>query len=193
MLDEIRKYARTSWIPIILDDSLNYIENILKDKKVNRILEIGTAIGYSSICFSKFLEEDGKIDTIEIDKQRIMVAKTNFDMMGVTDKVNVIEGDALKVLNKLNDKYDFIFIDGPKSHYIEYLPICLKLLEKDGIIIADNVIYKGMVMGPKEVKHKQRTAVTKLREFIDVVKNDENLESELVNVGDGLMIIRRKK
>lgn len=193
MLDEIRKYARTSWIPIILDDSLNYIENILKDKKVNRILEIGTAIGYSSICFSKFLEEGGKIDTIEIDKQRIMVAKANFDMMGVADKVNVIEGDALKVLNKLDSKYDFIFIDGPKSHYIEYLPICLNLLSENGIIIADNVIYKGMVMGPKEVKHKQRTAVTKLREFIDVVKNDENLESELVNVGDGLMIIRRKK
>lgn len=192
MLDEIRQYARTSWIPIILDDSLSYIENILKDKKVNRILEIGTAIGYSSICFSKFLEEDGKIDTIEIDKQRIMVAKANFDMMGVTDKVNVIEGDALKVLPKLTEKYDFIFIDGPKSHYIEYLPICLKLLEDDGIIIADNVIYKGMVTGPKEVKHKQRTAVTRLREFIATVKNDESLESELVNVGDGLMVIKKK-
>jgi len=193
MLDEIRQYARTSWIPIILDDSLAYIENILKDKKINRILEIGTAIGYSSICFSKFLEEGGKIDTIEIDKQRIMVAKANFDMIGVTDKINVIEGDALKVLPKLTEKYDFIFIDGPKSHYIEYLPICLNLLSEDGIIIADNVIYKGMVTGPKEVKHKQRTAVTRLREFIDVVRNDESLEDELVEVGDGLMIIRRKK
>ena len=194
MLDEIRQYARQSWIPIILDDSLDYIENnILKGKKIDRILEIGTAIGYSSICFSKFLTKSGKIDTIEIDKQRIMVAHANIDMMGVNDKINIIEGDALKVLSKLDNKYDFIFIDGPKSHYIEYLPICLNLLSDEGVIIADNVIYKGMVTGPEKVKHKQRTAVTKLREFIEVVKNDETLESELVNVGDGLMIIRRKK
>jgi len=193
MLDEIRKYARQSWIPIILDDSLAYIENnILKGKKLNRILEIGTAIGYSSICFSKFLGGNGEIDTIEIDKQRIMVAKTNIDMMGLNDKINIIEGDALKVLSKLNNKYDFIFIDGPKSHYVEYLPICLKLLDKDGIIIADNVIYKGMVTGPEKVKHKQRTAVMRLREFIDIVRNDETLDSELVDVGDGLLIIKQR-
>lgn len=192
MLDEIRKYARESWIPIILDDSLEFIENnILKGKKLNRILEIGTAIGYSSICFSKFLSEDGVIDTIEIDKQRIMIAKTNIDMMELNDKINIFEGDALKVLSKLNNKYDFIFIDGPKSHYVEYLPICLKLLSDDGVIIADNVIYKGMVTGPEKVKHKQRTAVMKLREFISIVKNDESLESELIDVGDGVMVIRR--
>lgn len=193
MLDEIRKYARESWIPIILDDSLLYIENnILNGKKVNRILEIGTAIGYSAICFSKFLTDDGKIDTIEIDKQRIMVAKANIDMMGVNEKINIIEGDALGVLPSLECKYDFIFIDGPKSHYIEYLPICLELLSENGIIVADNVIYKGMVTGPEIVKHKQRTAVMRLREFIDVVRNDETLESKLLDVGDGLLIIRRK-
>lgn len=192
MLDEIRQYARESWIPVILDDSLEYIEkNILNGKKLNRILEIGTAIGYSAICFSKFLNEDGKIDTIEIDKQRIMLAKTNIDMMALNDKINIIEGDALNVLPELSNMYDFIFIDGPKSHYVEYLPICLKLLNTDGIIIADNVIYKGMVTGPKEVKHKQRTAVTRLREFIETVRNDENLISELVDVGDGLLVIRR--
>lgn len=193
MLDEIRKYARESWIPIILDDSLLYIENnILNGKKVNRILEIGTAIGYSAICFSKFLTDDGKIDTIEIDKQRIMIAKANIDMMEVNEKINIIEGDALGALPSLKCKYDFIFIDGPKSHYIEYLPICLELLSENGIIVADNVIYKGMVTGPEIVKHKQRTAVMRLREFIDVVRNDETLESELLDVGDGLLIIRRK-
>jgi len=194
MLNEIRQYARESWIPVILDDSLEYIENkILRGKKLNRILEIGTAIGYSSICFSKFLAENGVIDTIEIDKQRIMVAKANIDMMGLNDRINIIEGDALKVLSKLNDKYDFIFIDGPKSHYIEYLPICLNLLDENGIIIADNVIYKGMVTGPEKVKHKQRTAVMKLREFINVVRSNDELNSELLNVGDGLMIINKKK
>lgn len=192
MLDEIRQYARDSWVPVILDDSLDYIENkILSGKKINRILEIGTAIGYSGICFSKFLTDEGKIDTIEIDKKRIMIAKANMKMMNVEDKINIIEGDALKVISKLKEKYDFIFIDGPKSHYIEYLPICLNLLSDDGVIVADNVIYKGMVTG-NYTGHKQRTAVNKLREFITVVENDETLESELVKVGDGLMVIRKR-
>lgn len=192
MLDEMRLFARESWIPIILDDSLAYIEKVLSDKNIGNILEIGTAIGYSSICFSKFLNKEGKIDTIEIDKQRIMLAKANIAMYKLNDKINIIEGDAIKVLPKLNEKYDFIFIDGPKSHYIEYLPICLELLSEDGIIIADNVNYKGMVKGDKKVKHKQRTAVNKLREFIDEVKNNPKLNSDLVDVGDGILIITKK-
>ena len=192
MLEEMRLFARQSWIPVILDDSLEYIENLLSKKSVKNILEIGTAIGYSAICFSKFLMDDGKIDTIEIDKQRVMLAKANIDMYKLNDKVNIIEGDALTVLPKLNKKYDFIFIDGPKSHYIEYLPLCLKMLNDDGVIIADNVNYKGMVKGEEKVKHKQRTAVTRLREFIDKVKNDEGLNNELVDIGDGILVITKK-
>lgn len=192
MLEEMRLFARQSWIPIILDDSLEYIENMLSKKSVKSILEIGTAIGYSAICFSKFLTNDGKIDTIEIDKQRIMLAKANIDMYKLNDKINIIEGDALKVLPKLNKKYDFIFIDGPKSHYIEYLPMCLDMLNEDGVIIADNVNYKGMVKGEEKVKHKQRTAVIRLREFIDKVKNDKNLYSQLLDIGDGILVITKK-
>ncbi len=192
MLEEMRLFARQSWIPVILDDSLEYIENLLSKKSVKNILEIGTAIGYSAICFSKFLTDDGKIDTIEIDKQRIMLAKANIDMYKLNDKINIIEGDALTVLPKLNKKYDFIFIDGPKSHYIEYLPLCLKMLNDYGVIIADNVNYKGMVKGEEKVKHKQRTAVMRLREFIDKVKNDESLNSELVDIGDGILVITKK-
>lgn len=192
MLDEMRLFARESWIPVILDDSLAYIEDILSKKNIENILEIGTAIGYSAICFSKFLNENGKIDTIEIDKQRIMLAKANIEMYKLNDKINIIEGDAIKMLPRLTKKYDFIFIDGPKSHYIEYLPICLELLNDDGVIIADNVNYKGMVKGEEKVKHKQRTAVNRLREFIDVVKNDPKLNSDLVDVGDGILIITKK-
>lgn len=192
MLEEMRLFARQSWIPVILDDSLEYIENLLSKRCVKNILEIGTAIGYSAICFSKFLTDDGKIDTIEIDKQRIMLARANIDMYKLNNKINIIEGDALVVLPKLNKKYDFIFIDGPKSHYIEYLPMCLKMLNDDGVIIADNVNYKGMVKGEEKVKHKQRTAVTRLREFIDKVKNDKGLNSELVDIGDGILVITKK-
>ena len=140
---------------------------------------------------AKYLTENGKIDTLEIDHKAVLIAKANHKMLGVDKKINIIEGDALKLLPTLTEKYDVIFIDGPKSHYIEYLPYCLKLLNSDGIIVADNVIYKGMVLSDYN-EHKQRTAVTKLREFINKVEKDETLDSHLYDIGDGVMTIRRK-
>lgn len=190
MLEEMKQFAREAWIPVILDDSLEYVRGLLDSLKPLHILEIGTAIGYSSAIFSEYLQNGGKVDTVEIDKQRIMIARANHKMLNLSEKINIIEGDALKVLGELNGMYDFIFIDGPKSHYVEYLPYCKKLLSKNGVILADNVIYKGMVTGPEFVKHKQRTAVMRLREFIDAVRNDEELQSELLEIGDGLLVIR---
>jgi len=191
MLNEMKKYARYNWIPVILDDSLDLIKVILNYKKPKRILEIGTAIGYSSACFSEFLQSEGVIDTIELSHQMVLLAKANHEMLGLTKKINIIEGDALKVLPTLKNKYDVIFIDGPKSHYIEYLPTCLELLNDDGMIIADNVIYKGMVTGDYEA-HKQRTAVNKLREFITKVNEDKTLCASLLEVGDGVMLITKR-
>ena len=191
MLLEMKKYARYNWIPIILDDSLEFIKDILAKQKPKKILEIGTAIGYSSAIFSDYLEEGGKIDTLEISHKAVLLAKANHKMLGVEDKINIIEGDALELLPTINEKYDVIFIDGPKSHYIQYFPYCLDLLNENGTIIADNVIYKGMVLSDYN-EHKQRTAVTKLREFIEMVENDDTLDSHLYDIGDGVMVIRRK-
>ena len=193
MLEEMRQFAREAWIPVILDDSLEYVKTLLSSLKPFRILEIGTAIGYSSAIFSEYLEDGGSVDTIEIDKQRIMLARANHKMLKLEDKIHIIEGDALEVLPKLRERYDFIFIDGPKSHYIEYLPYCKRLLSEKGVMLADNVIYKGMVTGPEFVKHKQRTAVMRLREFIDTVQKDEELQSELLDIGDGLLVMRKKQ
>ena len=158
MLDEMKKYARYNWIPVVLDDTLELLKIILNVKKPKKILEIGTAIGYSAAQFSKYIGDDGKIDTIEIDNKMYLIAKANMKMLGLSDKVNIIKGDALKVIPTLTEKYDIIFIDGPKSHYIEYLPMCLNLLNDNGMIIADNVIYKGMVTSDYN-DHKKRTAV----------------------------------
>lgn len=191
MLLEMKKYARYNWIPIILDDSLDFLKDVLQKQKPKRILEIGTAIGYSSAIFSEYLSKGGKIDTLEISHKAVLIAKANHKMLGVEDKINIIEGDALELLPTLKEKYDVIFIDGPKSHYIQYLPYCLELLNENGTIIADNVIYKGMVLSDYN-EHKQRTAVTKLREFIEIVENDKSLDSHLYDIGDGIMIIRRK-
>ena len=191
MLLEMKKYARYNWIPIILDDSLEFIKDILVKQRPKKILEIGTAIGYSSAIFSEYLEDGGRIDTLEISHKAVLLAKANHKMLGVEDKINIIEGDALKLLPTISEKYDVIFIDGPKSHYIQYFPYCLNLLNKNGTIIADNVIYKGMVLSDYN-EHKQRTAVTKLREFIEMVENDDTLDSHLYDIGDGVMVIRRK-
>ena len=188
-LKEIEKYGRDNKIPILLDESLEYIENILKEKKPRRVLEIGTAIGFSALCFSKYLAEDGRIDTIEIESLRVEQAEANIEKVGVQDKIRVLEGDALDILPYLQEKYDIVFIDAAKGKYNEFFEHALRLTDKDSIIIADNVLYKGYVLSDYN-KHKQRTAVNKLRRFIDMVLNHPNLDAKLVEIGDGLIIAK---
>ncbi len=189
LLDEIEKYGRDNKIPILLDDSLEFVSNILKEIRPNRVLEIGTAIGFSSICFSKYLAEGGRIDTIEIEPLRVEQALENIKRVGVEEKIRVLEGDALDILPYLNEKYDVIFIDASKGKYVEFFGHALRLCKVGGYIIADNVLYKGMVMSDYN-RHKQRTAVNKLREFIDIVMENKNLDSSLHDIGDGLMICK---
>ena len=110
-LDKIKEKALEEHIPIIMDDTLSVIEKYLKNKKPKRILEIGTAVGYSAMCFSDFLDEDGIIDTIERDEERVKEAKINIEKVGVKEKINIYEGDAVEILPTLNEKYDAVFID----------------------------------------------------------------------------------
>lgn len=187
LLNEIEKYGRDNKIPILLDESLDFISNILKEIKPYRILEIGTAIGFSAINFSKYLVKGGRIDTIEIESLRVEQALENIKKVGVEHKIRVIEGDALDILPYLNEKYDVIFIDASKGKYIEFFEHALRLCKVGSYIIADNVLYKGMVMSDYN-KHKQRTAVNKLRNFIDIVMENERLESKLYEIGDGLTV-----
>ena len=192
LLKEIEDYGRSNKIPILLNDSLEYISNLLLQIKPRRILEIGTAIGFSAINFSKFLTDDGRIDTIEIECLRVEQALENIEKVGVSDKIRVIEGDALDILPYLNEMYDVIFIDAAKGKYNEFFEHALRLCKKGGYIIADNVLYKGMVIGDYN-KHKQRTAVNKLRIFIESVLNNNQLESRLLDIGDGLMVCKIKE
>ena len=187
LLKDIEKYGRDNKIPILLDESLDFITAKLDKIKPHRVLEIGTAIGFSAINFSKYLDEGGRIDTIEIESLRVEQALENIKMVGVEDKIRVMEGDALDILPYLNEKYDVIFIDASKGKYNEFFEHALRLVKVGGWIIADNVLYKGMVMSDYN-KHKQRTAVNKLRAFIDSVMSNERLESELFDIGDGLTV-----
>lgn len=189
-LAEIKKFGRDNKIPILLDDTLEYISDILNRVKPLRILEIGTAIGYSALCFSKYLPEGGRIDTIEIESLRVEQALENISKVGANDKIRVLEGDALEILPYLIEEYDVVFIDAAKGKYIEFFNHALRLCKKGGYIIADNVLYKGMVQSDYN-KHKQRTAVNKLRNFIDIVLENKKLTSELIDIGDGLTVSKK--
>ena len=189
--EKIKQKALKEHIPIIMDDTLDVIAKYLKDIKLTKILEIGTAVGYSAICFSKYLAENGRIDTIERDEERIIEAKKNIKEMELEDVIHIYEGDAVEILPTLKDKYDMVFIDAAKGKYPFFLAQALRLLNDDGIIFADNILYKGYVMSDYN-KHKQRTAVRNLREYIKEVTENENLETEILEVGDGLAISKLK-
>ena len=186
-LIRIKQKALNEHIPIIMDDTLEIITKILEDIKPKRILEIGTAVGYSAMCFSKFLAENGVIDTIERDETRAKEAKENIEKVEVQDKINILEGDAVEILPTLNNKYDIVFIDAAKGKYPFFLKESIRMIKSNGIILADNILYKGYVMSDYN-KHKQRTAVRNLREYIKLVTENPNIETEILEVGDGLAI-----
>jgi len=190
-LEKVKQKALEEHIPIIMDDTLEVVDKILKELKPKKILEIGTAVGYSAMCFSEYLQEGGKIDTIERDGQRVKEAKENIKKVGVEEKINIYEGDAVEILPTLNEKYDMVFIDAAKGKYPFFLKEALRMLNEKGIILADNVLYKGYVMSDYN-KHKQRTAVRNLREYIAEVTESPKLETEILEVGDGLAITKIK-
>ena len=188
-LKKIKKEALSEHIPIIMDETLNTIQEIIGDKKLEKILEIGTAVGYSAICYTQFLTENGKIDTIEIDHERVQKANENIRKEEVDKKITILEGDALEVLPKLNEKYDMVFIDASKGKYPRFLEHAIRLSKVGTIILADNILYKGYVMGDYN-KHKQRTAVRNLREYIKLITENPKLKTEILEVGDGLAVTR---
>lgn len=186
-LSKIKQKALEEHIPIIMDDTLEVVDKILKDVKPKKILEIGTAVGYSAICFSEYLQENGRIDTIERDVERIEEAKQNIKAVGAEGKIKIYEGDAVEILPQLQEKYDVVFIDAAKGKYPFFLKESLRMIKPEGVILADNILYKGYVMSDYN-KHKQRTAVRNLREYIKEVTENSNIETEILEVGDGLAI-----
>ena len=189
-IEQIKEKALNEHIPIIMDDTLKVVGKILEDKKPERILEIGTAVGYSAIMFSKYLIENGYIDTIERDEERIKEAKENVKDLNLEEKIHIFEGDAIEILPTLKGPYDVVFIDAAKGKYPIFLSEALRMLGNNGIIVADNVLYKGYVMSDYN-KHKQRTAVRGLREFLKELNENENLTTQILEVGDGLAISKK--
>ena len=190
-LEKIKQKALEEHIPIVMDETLEEIRKILEREQLQRILEIGTAVGYSASQFIRFAP-NAIVDTIELDEQRASEARENVKKIGIEDKVNILVGNAVEILPTLQSEYDMIFIDANKGKYPFFLQEAIRLAKKDGLILADNILYKGYVMSDYN-KHKQRTAVRHLREYIQMAKENENLETEILEVGDGLAISRVKK
>ena len=191
-LQKIKEKALENNVPIIMDDTLEYIYELYSDKSISSILEIGTAVGYSAICFTNILKDNGFVDTIERDETRVLEAKENIKLAEVENQINIISGDAVEILPGINKKYDMVFIDAAKGKYPFFLKEALRMLDDNGIILADNILYKGYVMSDYN-KHKQRTAVRNLREYIKKVTENPNLETEILEVGDGLAISKVSK
>lgn len=185
----VKEKALENHIPIIMDDTLEKIEEILKEEKPKRILEIGTAVGYSATMFAKYTDENCIIDTIEIDEERAKEAKENIEKIGIANRINIIVGNAVDILPTISQEYDIVFIDAAKGKYPVFLENAIRLIKNDGLILADNILYKGYVMSDYN-KHKQRTAVRHLREYIQEITENEKLESEILEIGDGLAITR---
>lgn len=195
ILNSIKEYAKENYVPILQDISLDLILLILKLKRPNQILEVGTAIGYSAINFSKYLNgENSHILTIEKSKEMYNLAVKNVKNMGLQDKIEVVNADAttyLKTIDENKNSYDVIFIDAAKGQYPVFLESALRLIRKGGIIIADNVYFKGRVLSGYN-EHRHRTATNRLKSYLKTVTEDETLDTTVFNVGDGVAVSIKK-
>ena len=185
---QIEKFARDNHYPVLLRPSAIELYNVIKQENPSKILEIGTAIGYSGSII--LLSCKGDLVTLEKDNNSIKIAQTNFEKLNLLNRVKIINCDAYDFLINCNEKFDFIFLDGPKGQYIKYYPYIKKILNKNGILFADNVLFRGLVK-QDNCPRKYRSLVNHLKEFNKTLQCDKDFETELKEIGDGLLIARK--
>lgn len=190
-LKEMREYAVCKHVPIVEEETEEFLKFLIYMKKPENILELGTAIGYSSIVFFNASPSVKKIKTIEIKEEMVNISRDNIKRAGLSDKIEVIHGDAAEVLENITEEYDMIFIDAAKGQYEKYFNLALKNLKKDGIIICDNVLFKGMIANQELVKRRKITIVKRLRKFLKMIEENEKYHSSIVPIGDGVLLIGR--
>lgn len=180
--------------PIIKPEVADFMRVLLTMQKPKEILEIGTAVAYSAMLMSEHLEEDGHITTIERFPYMLGVARKNIKQAGLEDVIQILEGDAADVLKTLpSEQYDVIFMDCAKGQYINFLPDCIRLLKKGGLLITDNVLHKGTVARSRYlIDRRQRTTHMRLRDFLWTITHSEELTSSVLPVGDGIALSYKK-
>ncbi len=188
-LNDLEEYAIKTNVPIIRPQMQSLLKLLLAMKKPKQILEVGTAIGFSALLMSEYGPKDCKITTIEKYEKRIPIAKENFAKAGKEKQITLLEGDATEILKELSGSYDFIFMDAAKGQYINFLPDILKLMPEGGLLISDNVLQDGDALESRyAVTRRNRTIHTRMREYLYELKHCEELQTDILPVGDGVTI-----
>lgn len=186
---KIEEEARSTYVPIVRKEMASFLKVLMAMNKPDNILEIGTAIGYSSILMGENTPDTTRITTIENYDKRIPIAKDNFKRAGMEKKITLIEGDANEVLKELTGPYDFIFMDAAKAQYIVILPEIIRLLKKGGVLVTDNVLQEGDIIESRYgVTRRNRTIYDRMREYLYAVTHSDELKSTILPIGDGITI-----
>ena len=194
IIEQIEQEAKETFVPIIRKETQSFLKVLLLMKKPVRVLEVGTAIGYSAILMSHYLPKDGRITTIEKYEKRIPIARENFSRAAVADRITLLEGDALDIMKSLEGPFDFIFMDAAKGQYIHYLPEAIRLLAPEGVLMSDNVLQDGDVIESRfAVERRNRTIHSRMREYLYELKHNEQLQTSILPLGDGVALSVRKK
>lgn len=188
LFKEIEDYAEEYNIPIINKVSSQILIDAIKEKRPQAVLEIGTAIGYSALLMVNHMPVDGKIITIEQDANRIDTAYDFITRAGRIEQVELLDGDASEILLQLEGKFDLVFIDAAKGQYLDYLQKIMEKLSEGAVIIADNVLFRGMVLSEEPPLKRYRTIVKRLREYLDFVSHDPRFVTTIHHEGDGVAI-----
>ena len=192
-LNELEAYAGQTRVPIIRKEMQSFLRTLLMMNKPKQILEVGTAIGFSALWISEYMPKDGHITTIEKYEKRIPIARENFKKYGKEDQITLLEGDAADILCELEGPFDMIFMDAAKGQYIHFLPEVLRLLNKGGVLLSDNVLQDGAIIESKyAVTRRDRTIHKRMREYLYTLKNHEQLETSILTLGDGVALSVKK-
>ena len=188
-LNEIEKFALETEVPIIRKEMQTFLRFLLTMKKPMKILEVGTAIGFSALLMSEYAPKGCQITTIEKYEPRIPIARENFNKAGKEECITLLEGDAMDILQHLEGQYDLIFMDAAKGQYINFMPDILRLLAKDGLLISDNVLQDGDVIESRyAVVRRNRTIHGRMREYLYELTHHPQLETSILPVGDGITL-----
>ncbi|MDE7015247.1 MAG: O-methyltransferase [Kineothrix sp.] len=188
-LNEIENLCRKTNVPVIRPQMQSLLKMLLAVNRPGKILEVGTAIGFSALFMSEYAPEGCKVTTIEKYEKRIPLAKENFRRAGKENAIALLEGDAAEILAGLNEEYDFIFMDAAKGQYLNFFPDVLRLLRKGGILVSDNVLQDGDIIESRfAVTRRNRTIHTRMREYLYELKHNEKLETAILQIGEGAAV-----
>lgn len=193
LFKEMVDYAKEYSVPIVHKEVAALLEVLTRSTGVKKVLEVGTAIAYSTLLFCRSMGPEGHITTIERNEDMIFQAKKNIKKANMENQVRLLQGDAEEILKFLEGEYDLIFLDGAKGQYNDFLNDCLDRLKPGGILVSDNILYKGMIATDDLVVRRKRTIVNRMRQYLETICNHPQLDTSIIPIGDGLAVSYKRQ